>query len=166
MIARLVGFLLIGVVFCLAACQECGEVSQIELAAGDGVQVLKSGVPSSAVFKDARPAALSYLLRRENYEIVVDATPASYVASATIAIKSSDGKRSAMAALPTGEQACAAYTVESENSIRMTWWGGRGCESHQEIKFFVTSADGKTIADERIPFNLFHNGTYCAADGP
>jgi hypothetical protein len=164
--ARLDRFLLIAVVFCLASCRQCDQFSQIRLVPGDGIQVLETGVPALPGLERAEPAPLSYILHRENYEVVFHATPNSYGPSETIVIRSLDGKRAGFVALPTEEQACVSYITQPDNAIRMSWWGGAGCALHQEIKFRVLSASGKVIADERVAFDISRNGSYCVADGP
>ena len=150
------------------AATKCGDYKHFEFLPMPGMTVTETRVPSLNGLSNVKPFPLSYLLRRNGYEITLRPDEKAYGPTAVLTVDSPAAPmtlKMISAPLAADGGSCISKT-EQGRSVRFFWLDWKQCAARQSVSVAVIDATGAQFAIEELPFNVVTNGRYCVKDAP
>ena len=145
---------------------ECDDYRHLAFGSAPDVTVLETRVPALSGLRDVKPFPVSYVLKRDGYQILARAYEKDYGPTAMLSVEAAAAKKLRATKIPTAADGSGCIvSVEQTGGVKFSWLGKPGCDVNQIIALAVIDVAGNQIASEEISFTVVKNGRFCVKDG-
>lgn len=143
----------------------CGDYRHLAFQSVPGMTVVETRVPALSGLHDVKPFPISYVLKRDAYQIMARIYEKDDGPAATLSVDAAAPMTLRIVSAASDNGAHCLVAVEQNEGVKFGWSCRTVDAAKQRIRVAVVDANGAQVAIEELPFTVVTNGRSCVKDG-